>query len=189
MPFFISVHFFFSGIRLSLKGYLSFTANSICFQMPPSWQASLLSSNTPLAPLSQHRSNQVTIWVAWKVFSQTLNFIHFQRSISNGNNFSPPTLSGLFDALLGIGDHSLTEGRSPGLRGGSPRSWSCSSGTLSSSSLTVSASSTFSSSSFFCSKWVEIHFPSSYRGNWHRFWCLLWLIRLVSSKVLTLQLS
>jgi len=57
---------------------------------------------------------------------------------------SPPALSGLLVTLLGIGDCDLSEGPSRGLRGSSPRTWSCSSGPLSSSS--------------FCSNWVEIHF-------------------------------
>ena len=47
---------------------------------------------------------------------------------------SPPALSGLLVTLLGIGDRDLIEGPSPVLRGGSPRTWSCSSGPLSSSS-------------------------------------------------------
>ena len=51
---------------------------------------------------------------------------------------SPPALSGLLVTLLGVGDHDLIEDPSPGLRGGSPRTWSCSSGPL--------------SSSFFCSE-------------------------------------
>ena len=51
---------------------------------------------------------------------------------------SPPALSGLLVTLLGIGDCDLSEGPSRGLRGSSPRTWSCSSGPL--------------SSSFFCSE-------------------------------------
>lgn len=164
MPFSISVHFFFSGIRLSLKGYLSFTASSICFQrvkdpfwhvliplsmaeslaMPPSWRASLLSSHTLLAPLSQHRSNQVTIgsfgWREKSFLRPRISFVFRDQSVMTTMSCSPPTLSGLLVALLGVGDRDLIGGPSPGLRGSSP-------GPLFSSSLIVSASSTFSSSS------------------------------------------
>lgn len=81
IPFSAIFHVFISGFRLSLKGYLSFTANNTHSQrvatlfrhlliplsivesqaMLPSWQASLKSRSTPLAPLSQQRSNEVTI--------------------------------------------------------------------------------------------------------------------------------
>ena len=173
MPFSISVHFVFSGLRSSLMGYLSFTASSICFQrvkdpfwhvliplsmaeslvMPPGWRASLLSSHTLLAPLSQHQSNQVTIGsFGWRVKSflrPQISFIFKDLSVMVMMSRSPSALSGLLVTLLGVGDHDLTEGPSPGLSVASSGSRSHSSGPLSSSSLTASASSTFPSSSFF----------------------------------------
>ena len=172
----MSVHFFFSGIRSSLKGYLSFTAIIIRFQrvkdpfwhvliplsmaeslaMPPSWRASLLSSHTLLAPLSQHQGNQVTIgsfgWREKSFLRPEISFIFRDRSVIVTMSCSPPTISGLLVVLLGVGDCSLIGGLSTGFRGGSPGSWSRSSEPLSSPSLAMSASSTFSTSSFFCSK-------------------------------------
>lgn len=77
IPFSTVFYFFISGSRSSLKGCLSFTVNnahsqkvatpsrhlliplSIAESMLPNWQASLPSRNTLLAPLSQHRSNEV----------------------------------------------------------------------------------------------------------------------------------
>ena len=158
MPFSIEVHFFFSSIRSSLKGYLSFTASSIHFQrvkdpfwhvlillsvaeslaMPPSWRSPLLSSHTLLAPLSQHGSNQATIGSFGRreksFLRPRISFIFRDRSVMVMMSCSPPALSGLLVVLLGVGDRDLIEGPSPGLWGGSPRTWSCSSGPLSSSS-------------------------------------------------------
>ena len=76
----MSVHFFFSGIKSPLNGYLSFTVNGIHFQrvkdpprhlltslskaeslaMLPSCWTSQPSSNTLLAPVFQHQINQLT---------------------------------------------------------------------------------------------------------------------------------
>jgi len=180
MPFSISVHFLFSSIRSSLKGYLSFTDNSIRFQrvkawfwhvliclsvaeslaMPPSWRASLLSSHTLLDPLSQCQNNQETIgsfgWREKSFLRPRTSFIFRDRSVMVMMSCSPPTLSGLLAVLLGFGDRDLIRGLSS--PSGCPGSWSCSSGPLSSSSLAVYASSTSPSSSFFCSKRVKFHF-------------------------------
>ena len=63
-----------------------------------------------------------------------ISFIFKDLSVMVMMSLSPPSLSGLLVTLLGVGDRDLIEGPSPVLRGGSPRTWSCSSGSLSSSS-------------------------------------------------------
>ena len=80
IPFSIVSHFFITGFRLSLKGYLSLTATNIRSQraaapskhlliplsideslaMPPSWRTLLPSRDKLLASPSQQQSNQVT---------------------------------------------------------------------------------------------------------------------------------
>ena len=120
----------------------------------PSWRASLLSSHTLLAPLSQHQSNQVTIvsfgWREKSFLRPQISFIFRDRSVMAMMSCSPSILSELLVTLLGVGDYNLIGGLSS--PSGCPGSRSCSSGPFSSSSLTLSASSTIYSSSFFCSK-------------------------------------
>lgn len=171
MLFSLEVHFFILGIRTNLKGYFSYTANSIHFQrvknstwhpliplsmaeslvMLCSWWASLLSSNTLLAPLSQHCSNQVTTgsfgygeksflktWIT--VVTQPLSWVVTVTMSSSSYYFS-------LLALLGVSDCALFEDSSFSIRDHSPGS----------SSSTFSSSLIASSSSFFHSKQCDVH--------------------------------
>jgi len=161
------------------RGIFPLPVNSICFQrvkapfrhvllclsmtgslaMLPSWWAFLLSSDILLAPVSQHRSNQVIIgslgWCEKSFLRPWISFIFRDWLVLVMMSCSPPALSRLVVTLLGVGENDLLKGPSPGLRGASIGSWNHSSGHL--SSYAISVCFLFSSSSF-CSKWVEIRF-------------------------------
>jgi len=152
--------------------------------MPPSWQASLLSSHTLLAPLFQHRSKQVTVgsfgWHENSFLRPQISFIFRGRSVMVTMSCSPPTLSmtsccppghwwqrSYWGSQLSLWMPWISE----------PLLWT--------SFLLFSYSVCFLYFPLlfllFCVSWDEFCFLSSYRGNWHQLCCLVWLIRLVIS--------
>ena len=129
----------------------------------------LLSSHTLLVPLTQHRSNQVTIgsfgWHEKSFLRPQISFIFRDRLVMVTMSCYLLLFQEFLLSSWVLVTVILLGAPSPGLRGISPGSQSCSSGPLFSSSLAVSASSTFSSSSFFCCESRFVSFSVLLQGQ------------------------